>query len=84
MMLIVALAALAGFAGVFWPVPKHLSPPKRRSFFWWERVANPPNPETRRSGFDGSGRDALCWIPVQLTLPGVSLGFYSCLCDTRL
>jgi hypothetical protein len=62
--LLFATAALAGFAGVFWPVPQNIfSPPKRGSFFWWGGVANPPNPETRGRSFDGSGRDALHWIP---------------------
>lgn len=46
------------------------SPKEGGLLFWWGRVANPPNPETRRSSFDGSGSDALHLIQVHLTLPG--------------
>jgi hypothetical protein len=55
----------------FGPCRKHLPPRRGGLLFWWGRVANPPNPETRRGSLDGSGRDALHGIPVHSTLPGV-------------
>src|SRR5262244_3600251 len=57
-----------GFAGfVFGPCRKHFPPPKRGSFFGVGRVANPPNPETRRSGVGGSGRDAFAEVSAYVT-----------------
>jgi hypothetical protein len=60
-----------GFAGFVLAVSQTTSPPKEGgSVFYVGRMANPPNPETRRSSFNSSGSDAFASDTRGVMLPG--------------